>query len=77
VTPLKRHTGCPLPAPLQHPPTRSLTICFEGPQACSCCDPDTNAVFGTPARKPYKARSRPASGLPDPGAMPGQAATAI
>jgi hypothetical protein len=29
----------------------------------------------TPARKPYKARGRPASGLPDPHAMPGQAAT--
>ena len=28
-----------------------------------------------PARKPEKARGRPAGGLPDPGAMPSQAAT--
>ena len=28
-----------------------------------------------PARKPYKARGSAASGLPDPQAMPGQAAT--
>ena len=70
--------------PWRSPPVRRKACC--GAEAFRCCHDVTPSMrvsapvtlpkpSDKPARKPYKARASPASGLPDPQAMPSQAAT--